>query len=1489
MSQFTIPTRLYGRGLEIKTLLESFDRISSGRGEVLLVPGPSGVGKTALVHELQKPVRERNGFFITGKFEQYQQNIPYFAFRQALAELHRELKSGNAQEYARFKTEILESIGNLGQVLVDLVPEFESLLGVQPPLADISPQEARHRFADVFRNFLKVICRPEHPLVLFIDDWQWADAASCELLRQLQVGITLRYLLVIVSYRDNEVDLGHPLMSAVNDLRSHAVAVEVLQVKNITANDVQEIVADSLKPVVEDVEKLAHVIHEKTLGNPFFVHSFLSFLYEFNLIWFDKQGNRWKWLMDKTADVNLPANAIELFILKLRRFDNESQNLFSLAACLGNRFDLETLSIISGHSTKECQTQLISGQAKTLFLPFDSEKGNNLTEDLRDPVTFTFLHDSVQQAAYNLIEPSELPYILLKIGRLLITSLHPEQLNERLFEVMNAWNAGYHLIQETTEQVRMVELNIAAARKAYAATAYRSALQFYRAADRFLKKPGFAEQLWLDRHEMILSLFKERAECEFLEGDRNEAENCIQEAVDHCGTALEKAQVLNILIVQYTLLARYPEAIASGRQALDALGINLPGENFEESRNQEIELVRQELGSRPVATMVKLPVMTNPEMLMASKILTTMGPPCYRSHQRLWSVIVPKVVNLTLRYGNIPQVGYSHTAFGGLLGWVDDDYDTAREFGELATQLMTNTFRSPSDQSVFYLMIGSSIRHWFKHLRYGSQDYTDAYEIGLRSGNLQYAAYAFGHNMYCRFYQGIPLESLIQETQHSLEFSQTRLNQWAIDLLEGGLNIFTALTSESSVWHGNDAWSEMDFLKRVGDHQNIQVTCIYKVLKTFSLILSENYHEALALSDETEPLIYTVGSQGLLPWPEHVFARLLILTALYSKADQEQQIKWHAEIDRMMNKLRIWADNCSDNFEHKYLLSAAELARIDDHPAEAIKLYDKAIEAARQGNFLQWEGMANERAYRFWLEYGNVHFAHFYWQQAYVCYHRWGAVAKVSSMENVYRTILSENFPGIDVSVTPDEKSEPDIKNDAIERQINQLRNYALQLQQTRLRIEAETQAGELAHATQRLRVEIAERKRTEEALRESEERYRKLFVEAPLGIALIDSLSGHIWEVNPMFAKIAGRTVDEMPAIDWMTITHPDDVQEDMNNMALLNAGKISGFQMEKRYLHQDGKHVWINMMIAQVNVDNNSKPRHLCMIEDITERKQGQEQIKLKNKELQKINAEKDKFFSIIAHDLRSPFNSFLGLTQIMAEELPSLTMAEIQDLAISMKNSATNLYRLLENLLKWAQIKQGLIPFTSEVIQLKQMVDECLATAYETAKNKGINFINTIPENIVVFADNNMLQTVIRNLVSNAMKFTAKGGKVSVSAKITDDKNVEIAIQDSGIGMSQEMLENLFRIDVQTGRKGTDGEPSTGLGLLLCKEFVEKHDGKIRVESEVGKGSTFYFSIPFGTKPKEKESVKNEISVRIKEIPAVKLKILIAEDDESSGKLI
>ena len=354
MEHLIIPKKLYGRENEISVLKESFIRASLGNAEVLLIPGNSGVGKTVLVNELRNPIKNGNGFFITGKFEQYQQNVPYFAFRQALAKLCTELQSEDEQKRVLFKTEILQAIGTQAQVLIDLVPEFESFLGVQPPLAAISPQEARHRFAEVMRNFLGVVCRPEHPLVLFIDDMQWAGIDSFDLLKQLQVGKTLRYLLVVVAYRDNEINSVHPLLSTLDELKRNDVPITELKVKNITQNSVVEILKDTLLPTAKNVSDLARIVEDKTKGNPFFVKSLIVFLLDFKLLWFDDKQKCWKWKIDEENEHILPENILELFVMKLNRLNKDVSSLFSLAACLGNRFNIENLSIISGRNVFEC-------------------------------------------------------------------------------------------------------------------------------------------------------------------------------------------------------------------------------------------------------------------------------------------------------------------------------------------------------------------------------------------------------------------------------------------------------------------------------------------------------------------------------------------------------------------------------------------------------------------------------------------------------------------------------------------------------------------------------------------------------------------------------------------------------------------------------------------------------------------------------------------------------------------------------------------------------------------------------------------------------------------------------------------------------------------------------------------------------------------------------------------------------------------------------
>ncbi|MFW5735489.1 MAG: ATP-binding protein, partial [Oceanidesulfovibrio sp.] len=822
-----LPQVLLGREEEMAFLLEAFEQTSRGQGHVLLVPGHSGVGKTALVIEASTSFRERNSLFCQGKFNQYQRGVPYFAIRQALAELCDSILKKEQPQQEHMRAEVLEAIGEQGQLLIDLVPAFESFLGEQPPVAEINPLEARYRFANLIRNFLRVLSRPENPIVIFIDDWQWADTASLDLLTQLEIGDSLRYFLLLAAYRDNEVDSTHPFMITLNDLTRQGVPQSTLEVRNLELEDVSAFIADAFVPAVSGQDDLARVVHAHTRGNPFFMRAFLSFIHDYGLIRYETDAAVWAWREQDFSETRLPDDVVDLFARMFSLLPSRKRDILARAACLGNRFDLELLAIVNQTSPELCLELLRDELEQGLLVPT-----RPLAQDGYGGFgEIMFVHDRVQQAAHSLVGAGMMPQVKLYIGRLLLEKLDPEVLHDRIFEVAEHLNAGMGLISDTDEKIALVRLNMDAARKAKTAIAYDSALQFHRAAGSFYKTPDFANFMWRAKNLLSLALFQEWSGSEFLEGDKETAEQLIRTAVAHATSAVDKAEALNTLIVQYTLQSRYSAAIAAGREGLALLGITLPDEDYETERDREITAVLQGLQQRSVASLFNLPEMSDTQMRTAAKLLITMGPPCYRSHQRLWSVIVPKVVNLTLSHGNLPQIGYSHTAFAGLLIWVRNDFQTAREFTDLAEQLMTHTFHSPPDLSVFYLMIGSSARFWFNHLVQSSQDYDKAYDIGLRSGNLQYAAYAFGHNMYCNYYRGVALETLIQESRQSLKFSRTRLNQWAIDLLEGGIRIFSELSSRKDAEPDPD-WNEAEFLHNVDSRQNIQVTCIYKVLRT---------------------------------------------------------------------------------------------------------------------------------------------------------------------------------------------------------------------------------------------------------------------------------------------------------------------------------------------------------------------------------------------------------------------------------------------------------------------------------------------------------------------------------------------------------------------------------------------------------------------------------------------------------------------------------
>ena len=374
---------------------------------------------------------------------------------------------------------------------------------------------------------------------------------------------------------------------------------------------------------------------------------------------------------------------------------------------------------------------------------------------------------------------------------------------------------------------------------------------------------------------------------------------------------------------------------------------------------------------------------------------------------------------------------------------------------------------------------------------------------------------------------------------------------------------------------------------------------------------------------------------------------------------------------------------------------------------------------------------------------------------------------------------------------------------------------------------------------------DITDQKKAEGALNMAKESYLDIFNSVSEAIYLLDE-SGNFLDLNKGAEKMYLRDKSELIGKSPFFLAAPgfnnqEDIQEKMTNV--LKTGLTETFDFWA--VRKNGE-VFPKEVIVNRGIFFNQKVL-IHTARDITEKKRTEDRIKIKNEELINTNNEKDKFFSIIAHDLRSPIMSFLGITQIISEDLHSLSIGDIQQMASDMNKSANNLYGLLENLLEWSRLQRGMTNFAPKKIRLLPKIEDTMRTIMDAITKKGINVDYYIPENLEVFADENMFASIVRNLVSNAVKFTPKGGNITVSAKNASGNKVEISIKDSGIGMNDDLLSKLFSINQSTSRNGTDGEPSSGLGLMLCKDFVEKHQGKIWAESEEGKGSTFRVTLP------------------------------------------
>jgi predicted ATPase/GAF domain-containing protein len=982
---FQIPQKLYGRAPEIEQLLTAFEQLGD-RAELMLVSGYSGIGKSKLVQEIHKPITQRRGYFISGKFEQLQRNIPYSAIVTAFQSLIRQLLTESEAQLAKWRSQFLEALGANGQILVEVLPELAWIIGTQPPVPPLGAAEAKNRFNLVFQKFIRVFCAPEHPLVLFLDDLQWADSASLKLIKLMLTDTETHPLFLIGAYRNNEVDVDHLLILTLKELEEEGITPHQIVLSPLATPHLSQWIAEALHRDTVSVAPLVELVMQKTSGNPFFVHEFLKTLHTEGMLTFGQVNHSgWQWNIAQIEALAITDNVVDLMVGRLKKLPITTQQILAFAACIGAEFDLDTLAIICQQATDAIFQHLETALMAGLIL-----STSPLNEQLMIQ-TYKFLHDRVQQAAYLLIDLEDKKATHLKIGQSLLNA--PDRAGKPVFDIVDHLNAGRSLLHAAAERRQLARLNLEAAKKSKEAIAYQSARDYLAIGLECL-----GSRNWKSHYALALELHRQQAEVEYLLGNFEQSNQLVDTLLRKVTSLLDRVEILNLLILQYTLRTQYQEAIKIGKEALQLLGITFPDADLQAVFEQENTKLRERLQGRTIASLLTLPEISSPESKLVVKILSNMGSAAYRYEQKLWQIVVVLSLNFFLDQGNIPESCYGYSNYGTLLGSVLGDYHSGYE-SCLVSLRLSEKYNNPTQKTRASFILGNFVHSWVKPVRQADAINREVIQLGLESGEVQYVGYTFSYRITNLFFQGKSLEALSSDLLEALTFCQRAKNQWAIDALLGYQFTTAYLRGEET--------PDIDYVETCAAHKSFSGLCRYYILQSMRLYLFDRSREALEFSAlAAEKLTYVLGVVSVA---EQNFYTSLILTRLYPEATPEEQAAYHHQLTQQQQQMERWSETCPENFLHSFLLVEAERARIAEDHIAAMQLYDRAIQAARQQEFIHHEALSNELAARFWLSRDKADFAQAYLQRSHQCYQRWGADRKVAQLESTYPQFLRSN------------------------------------------------------------------------------------------------------------------------------------------------------------------------------------------------------------------------------------------------------------------------------------------------------------------------------------------------------------------------------------------------------------------------------------------------------------------------------------------------